>query len=102
MPIGAQPQWVPGSRGRVGTAHPMIRNRHILEAFERDLQRRTPNDIGRNLRILDGLVREAVALGVWPPKDPMAGMAWKIAFVQRLNVRRAPGQARPGAENKPR
>jgi hypothetical protein len=75
----------------------MIRNRHILEAFERDLQRRTPNDIGRNLRILDGLVREAVALGVWPPKDPMSGMDWKYAFVQRLNVRRAPGQARPSA-----
>lgn len=75
----------------------MIRNRHILEAFERDLQRRSPNDIARNLRILDGLVSEAVALGVWPPKDSMAGMDWKIAYVKRLHVRRAPGQARPGA-----
>jgi hypothetical protein len=75
----------------------MIRNRHILEAFERDLMSRARPDIGRNLRILDGLVKEAVTLGVWPPKDPMAGMDWKIAFVQRLNVRRAPGQARPSA-----
>ena len=75
----------------------MIRNREILEAFEREHKARSQPDTLRNLRLLDGLVREAIALGVWPPKDPWRGMEWKIAFVQRLNVRRAPGQARPSA-----
>lgn len=73
----------------------MIRNRAILEAFERDLLRRSPPDLARNLRIFDGLIKEATSLGVWPPKDRWACMDWKIAFVKRLNVRRTPGEARP-------
>jgi hypothetical protein len=64
----------------------VIRNPHLLEAFEREIQRRSPPDLNRGLRIAAGLLQEAKDLGVWTRKDPWEGVAQKVEFARRLHV----------------
>ncbi|HLT46343.1 MAG TPA: hypothetical protein VK002_03870 [Rubricoccaceae bacterium] len=57
------------------------------------LARRDPPDHARNLRIVEALRQEAVALGVWPPDDPLAGLDVDLRLARvlnRLDVRDAP------------
>ncbi len=51
----------------------MIRNADLLRDFERDFIVRHPLTHGEALRLLDAMVEEAEALGVWPPADPWEG-----------------------------
>ena len=74
----------------------MIRNPHILEAFERELARRRRPDFQKNLRIFEGLYEEARALGKWTAPAIRSESSWKVEFARRLNVRRTSGEARPG------
>lgn len=89
--------WVAGGAIAGPSKAKMIKNAHILEAFERSLQKASPPDFDRNLLVFEGLMDEAKALGVWPVARTASESDWKIAFAGRLNVRRTLGQARPGA-----
>lgn len=44
-------------------------------------------DYARNLRIAEALLAEAIALGVWPPADPLAGVDVKIRIAKAINSR---------------
>ncbi len=69
----------------------MIRRPELVEAFERELQRRQPLDYQQNLRIAEALYEEARALGVLPMKDPLDGIEVKIRLAKALNsVKEAP------------
>lgn len=63
----------------------MVRRPDLIEAFERELQRRQPVDYQQNLRIAEALYEEACALGVLPLKDPLDGIAVKIRLAKALN-----------------
>jgi len=75
----------------------MIRNRHILEAFERALQRNSPPDPKQNREIFDWMYEHARTLGAFPRGDKLEGLKFKTDFVGRLNVRKSPGGVGPGA-----
>jgi hypothetical protein len=42
-------------------------------------------DISENFRIVEALYREAVALGVFPPKDPLEGIEVDIRVARAVN-----------------
>jgi hypothetical protein len=66
----------------------MITNAGLVQAFERELSRRTPVDYQANLRIIEALYQEARLLGAWPPADPLAGIEVDLRLARALNVRR--------------
>jgi hypothetical protein len=61
----------------------------MLDEFERFLIQAEPPDYFQNLRIVEALYREACALGVWPPQDPLEGIEVDIELARMLNVRTA-------------
>ena len=65
-----------------------------LAALDRRLARERPVDPDQNRRIVDALLQEAIALGVWPPDDPLEGIEVDIRLARILNglgdVRDAP------------
>ena len=64
----------------------MIRQPHLVDAFERSqIQRRRPDFI-RNLEIFEALFEEAKSLGVFPLKDPLEGVDVESRLAQVLNV----------------
>jgi hypothetical protein len=63
----------------------MISNIKIVNKFENRLIAREKVNIKRNCRILEALYKEAVALGVFPLKDPLDGLDAKAKFVRKLN-----------------
>jgi hypothetical protein len=66
----------------------VIRNPHILRAFEDDLARRTPVDFRQNLLVVEAMLAEARLLGAWPASEPLAGVEVDIRVARILNVRR--------------
>jgi len=63
-----------------------------LAALDRQLARERPVDHAQNLKIVEGLLQEAIALGVWPPADKLAGLDVDIRrarILNRLDVRDA-------------
>jgi hypothetical protein len=64
----------------------VIRRHPLLDAFEED-QRRQPVDYHRNLRIYDGLWREARALGFFA-KATLEGIETDIEYARVINGRR--------------
>ncbi len=56
-----------------------------LDALDRRLARERPVDHARNLRVVEALRREAVALGVWPPTDKLAGVEVDVRLARVLN-----------------
>jgi hypothetical protein len=65
----------------------MIKNPHLLRAFEDDLARRTPPDHLGNLCLVEAMLDLARQLGVWPPADPLDGIEVDIRVARVLNVR---------------
>ena len=63
----------------------MISNIKIVRKFENRLIAREKVNIKRNYRIFEALYKEAVALGVFPLKDPLEGLDAKAKFVRKLN-----------------
>ena len=51
----------------------MITNRKEVDKFEKELLRNEKVDVKKNVSIINGLYDEAVALGVFPLKDPLEG-----------------------------
>ena len=44
-------------------------------------------DHARNLRLVDALLAEARALGVWPPADPLGGLDVDLRIARAVNTR---------------
>lgn len=63
----------------------MILNRDELEKFEKELIRSEKVDLHKNFAILDALYEEAVALGVFPPKDPLEGLDAVLKIARVVN-----------------
>jgi hypothetical protein len=63
----------------------MIKNPHILEAFERELLAKEPVNFLKNLRLVDGLLKQARSLGVFPPANPLEGIEVDIRVAGVLN-----------------
>lgn len=63
----------------------MIQRPDLVEAFERELQRRHSVDYQQNLRIAEALYEEAQTLGVLPLRDPLDGIEVKIRLIKALN-----------------
>ncbi len=73
----------------------MIRDRKKWEEFERELIRREPPDLEKNLHLADAMYEEARRLGVFPPADPLEGIDVIIHVARMVNsVPSAPRQNR--------
>ncbi|HCZ06042.1 MAG TPA: hypothetical protein DHV12_02720 [Thermotogae bacterium] len=64
----------------------MIKDRKLLEAFERKFQAEDRIDLETKYKILDALYREAVHLGVFPLKDPLEGIEVDIRVAKVINA----------------
>jgi hypothetical protein len=63
----------------------MIKNRKILEEFEKQLIAEEKVDFFKNLQIYEAMYQEAVELGVLPLKDPFDGVEDDIRLAKILN-----------------
>jgi hypothetical protein len=72
----------------------MQRRTPLLDAFEAEEARRSPPDLHRGLAIVEALLAEARALGVWPPPDPLGGLDVDLRLARALRVHRAAGEDR--------
>ena len=72
----------------------MIKNRKMLEEFEKQLAKREKVNIKRNFRIIDKMVEYARSLGLWPPEDPLEGIEKdiKVAKVLRMYSKNGGGK----------
>jgi hypothetical protein len=74
----------------------MITNYPAYAQFERDLIKGQQVDIAQNFRIVDALYDEAVALGIFPLKDPLEGLDTILTIAKVVNsVSGTPHQDRP-------
>jgi hypothetical protein len=64
----------------------MIKDPAGWQAWEDELIRSEPADYQRNLRIFEAMYEHARGLGVFPPKDPLEGIEFKIKFARDLNA----------------
>jgi hypothetical protein len=63
----------------------MITNPEHVRKFENDLIRKEPVDIQKNFQIYEAMYKEAVALGVFPLKDPLEGIEIDIKIAKVIN-----------------
>jgi hypothetical protein len=57
-----------------------------LRALDADRVRQRSPNLERNLRIVEALRQEAIALGKWPPADPLEGIEVDIRLARVLNT----------------
>jgi len=65
----------------------MIRKSPVLAGFERELIRNRPADFALNSRVFEALYREALTLGVLPPRDRLEGIEVDRRIARALHVR---------------
>ncbi len=71
----------------------MIIDRRAVEEFEKERIRTEKVDLHKNIAILNALYDEAVALGVFPAKDPLEGLDVVIKIARVVNhVPATPGK----------
>ena len=63
----------------------MIKNHKRLQEFERKLLKKEKVDIMQNFRIVEALYKEAVALGIFPLKNPLEGLEIDIKIAKVVN-----------------
>ncbi len=64
----------------------MKRDHALLKKLDDDLSRRTgPLDFKQSQKIFSELWKEAVSLGIMPPRDPMEGIETDIRVARILN-----------------
>jgi len=56
-----------------------------FQRFEMETTRKERPDIRRNFRIVEALYEEAVALGVFPLKNPLEGLTVDIRIARVIN-----------------
>ena len=59
--------------------------------LEDELIRSAPPDLQEAFRTVEALLEEAVALGVWPPEDPLEGIEVDLRVAKIVNVPVDPG-----------
>ena len=64
----------------------MIKDAEFYEEFERGLVAGDRLTYDQAISIFEGLWEEAVALGVWPPEDPLEGVNVDIRIARTLNA----------------
>ena len=73
----------------------MIKDRAYWSAWETQGPLRERLDPHRALALGDAMYAYAHSLGVFPPVDPLAGLATKISLARVVNVHPTPGTDRP-------
>ncbi|MGE5340871.1 MAG: hypothetical protein ACM3SY_05245 [Candidatus Omnitrophota bacterium] len=63
----------------------MVKDAEYLEAFERQLAEEEEVDFNKNMEIYEAMYQEAVALGIFPLKDPLDGIEVDIRISRILN-----------------
>ena len=63
----------------------MIKNYKKLQEFERKLLKKEKVDIMQNFKIVEALYKEAVALGIFPLKNPLEGLEIDIKIAKVVN-----------------
>jgi hypothetical protein len=64
----------------------MVRDGDTLRRFEDDLIRREPQrSFQESLKLYEAMWKEAVALGILPPSDPLDGIEADIELARVLN-----------------
>jgi hypothetical protein len=66
----------------------MVKNPKLLEKFERELLKKEKLSYIENLKIFDSLLKEAIALGILPLKNPLDGIEVDIKIAKILNSRK--------------
>ncbi|MBN2467361.1 MAG: hypothetical protein JXD19_04345 [Deltaproteobacteria bacterium] len=64
----------------------MIKNYRALEQFERDFVRNHTLSHTQAMKLVAGMWREGVTLGVLPPRDPLEGIEVDIRISKVLNA----------------
>ena len=64
----------------------MIKDEQRWRQFKRELIRSQELTIEQKYKILNALLHEARALGVFPPKDPLEGIEIKIKLAKIINA----------------
>ncbi len=62
----------------------------LLASFEREQLARSPRALAANLDLLDAMVEEAMALGVWPPAYSPSDLMPKLLWAKAANVQATP------------
>jgi hypothetical protein len=69
----------------------MIKNAEAVRKLEIDLIRKDRADHFKKMSIVDAMLAEATAFGVFPPSHPLAGIEVDIRVAKAVNsVRRTP------------
>lgn len=63
----------------------MIKNRRMLDDFEKSQIRKERLTYRKSLKLVESLWKEGMALGVLPPKDPLEGIETDIKLARILN-----------------
>ena len=63
----------------------MINDVTILQEFEKELIKESKPDVMKNFRIVNAMYDEAVALGIFPLKDPLDGLEIDIKIARVVN-----------------
>jgi len=63
----------------------MVKNSSRLREFEDNCISRDKPDLLRNLQLVDQLYKEAKALSVFPPQDPLSGLDIDIKIARVVN-----------------
>lgn len=63
----------------------MVNKSPRLRKFEDDYKRGDKPDVWRNLILQDELYKEAIALSVFPLKDPLSGLDIDIRIAKTIN-----------------
>lgn len=63
----------------------MIKNKKRLRRFEDDIIRKTKVEVDKNFQLLDAMYQEALALGVFPLRNPLSGIETDIKIAKVVN-----------------
>ncbi len=63
----------------------MIKNAEVVRRLEREILRKEKADFSRNIRLIEALYKEAIALGAFPPQDKLSGIDVDIKIARAIN-----------------
>ncbi|MCM8766559.1 MAG: hypothetical protein NC816_01520 [Candidatus Omnitrophica bacterium] len=63
----------------------MIKNRILIEEFEKELLRKQKTDYKRNFSILNQMYKQAVIVKIFPMKNPIEGLEKDLKIAKVVN-----------------
>lgn len=63
----------------------MVKDRALLEQFERNLKRTEKSDYLQNIKIFEEMLKEVIYLKVFPLKDPLEGIEVDLKIARIIN-----------------